>query len=185
MTFAPANTQHTGINPALMPPVFPLRDPKAPLAFATPDREISRKRNKAVRDAQGHFRMRHNTITTSKGIPVDQGIAELVEMLWTIGFDTQFSCQGDTELFDPSGNLENNTDSAHIIFTNVEQGVKFAELSYGFLIYERPDLPWAGLMTVEMALPLAVGGIRSVVRFNPAAIESLTTYWKTSLNASN
>lgn len=185
MTLTHADTQHSGINPELMPPVSPVRNPNAPLSYATPDPAIARRRSKAVRDAQGNFRGKHNTVITSRDIPVDRKIAELIEALWTIGFDTQFCCEGDTELFDPSGSLENTTDSAHIIFPNVEQGVKFAELSYGFLIRERPDLPWAGLMTVEMGLPIGVGNIRSVVRFNPGALESLTEYWKTSLNDSN
>lgn len=188
MTLATTDTQHSGIRPEVMPPVAPPRNPNAPLSYATLDPALARKRNKAVRDAQGHFRSKHDTVTTSRDITVDRGIADLIEALWTIGFETQFSCEGNADLFDPSGSLENHTDAAHIIFPDVEQGVKFAELSYRFLIHARPDLPWAGLMTVEMGLPLKtveMGTIRSVVRFNPDALESLTKYWKTSLNASH
>jgi hypothetical protein len=176
--------EYLGIETALMPPISPLRDiVEVPVDNTPPQhRNITKLRRAAVMRAKGHWREKHSTVMTSKSIPVDEEIAELVETLWTIGFETQFSCQGDVELFDETGSQENNTDSAHIIFPQIETAVLFMEYSYRYLIHARPDLPWASLVTLETMLPtLAIPSIRAIVRFNPAAIESLTEYWKTSI----
>lgn len=176
------------INPDLLPPKAPLRDiVKNPVVNSIePRTDIARKRKNASINPEGLWRRRHKTILTTRGVPVDQKIAELIETLWTIGFETLYSCEGDTDLYDENGDLENLTDAAHVIFPRVEDAVLFMERSYSFLIEYRPDLPWCYLMNLEMMLPTEdIRNIRAIVRFNPAALESLTAYWKTSLSAAH
>jgi hypothetical protein len=160
---------------------------KNPVIFTSQEnRNVAHKRRAAQRSAAGSWRKKHSTVLTSRSVPVDEKIAELIEVLWRIGFETQFSCEGDIELFDETGTLENLTDASHIVFPEVSQAVKFMEYSYRFLIHSRQDLPWANLMNLELMLPTKdIHNIRAIVRFNPAALESLTEYWMKSLVASH
>lgn len=188
MTLALTNYNHLGIAADLMPPIAPLRDVvKSPVTYTPQDRRnVARKRHLAQKSSSGLFRKRHNTILTSRSIPVDEKIAELIESLWAIGFETQFSCEGDIDLFDENGELENLNDAAHIIFPCVETAVVFMENSYRFLIHSHQHLPWSSLINLEPMLPTKeIHSIRAIVRFNPAALASLTEYWKTSLKVSN
>lgn len=172
----------------LMPTLAPVRDMVAnPVIYTTQEhRNVAHKRRAAQRSAGGAWRSRHSIVLTSRAIPVDEKISELLEVLWLIGFETQFSCEGDIDLFDESGTLENLTDAAHIVFPQVEQAVKFMEYSYRFLIHSRQDLPWSNLMNLELMLPTKdIHNVRAIVRFNPAALKSLTEYWKTSIVASH
>lgn len=172
----------------LMPPLAPIRDMvKNPVVYTDlENRNVARKRREAQRSASGAWRKRHTTVLTSRLVPVDEKIAELIETLWLIGFETQFSCEGDIDLFDETGTLENLTDAAHIVFPQVSEAVKFMEYSYRFLIHSRQDLPWAHLMNLELMLPTKdIHNVRAIVRFNPAALESLTEYWKQSLAVSH
>lgn len=180
------NYEHLGINSELMPPIAPLRDlVKNPVTYTAPEyRNVAQKRRVAQRNSDGLWRAKHTTTLTSKSIPVDSKIAELVESLWAIGFETQFSCEGDIDLFDENGDLENMTDASHIIFPRIETAVLFMERSYQFLIQSRPDLPWANLVHLEPMMPTKdIHSLRAIVRFNPAAMESLTAYWKTPLTS--
>lgn len=171
----------------LMPPLAPVRDMvQNPVIYTTQEpRNVAHKRRAAQRSAAGSWRNRHATVLTSKSIPVDEKISELIEALWLIGFETQFSCEGDIDLFDESGTLENLNDASHIVFPQVSQATKFMEYSYRFLIQERQDLPWSNLMNLELMLPTKdIHNVRAIVRFNPAALPALTEYWKKSLAVS-
>lgn len=172
----------------LMPPLAPIRDiVEQPVIYKDRGRrDVAHKRREAQRNAAGLWRQKHSTVLTSRLVPVDEKIAELIETLWLIGFETQFSCEGDTDLFDESGSLENHTDAAHIVFPEVSEAVKFMEYSYRFLIHAHQNLPWANLMTLELMLPTKdIHNVRAIVRFNPAALEPLTEYWKKSLAVSH
>jgi hypothetical protein len=186
MTLTLTEYDHLGINSELMPPVAPLRDMvKTPVVYSAPEyRNVAKKRRAAQNNTDGLWRPKHTTKMTSRSIPVDEKIASLIEILWAIGFETQFSCEGDVDLFDETGSLENLTDASHIVFPRTETAVIFMEYSYRFLIDARPDLPWANLVNLELMLPTKdIHNIRAIVRFNPAALKSLTEYWKTSLIA--
>jgi hypothetical protein len=181
MTLSMTNYDHLGITSELMPSLAPLRDVVSnPVVFSVPEyRNVAQKRRAAQRNAAGLWRPKHKTVLTSKSIPVDEKIAELIETLWLIGFETQFSCEGDIDLFDENGGLENLTDASHIIFPRTETAILFMEYSYRFLIHARQDLPWANLVNLELMMPTKdIHNIRAIVRFNPAALESLTEYWK-------
>lgn len=167
----------------LMPPLAPIRDMvEHPVVYTPSDnRDVARRRREAQRSAAGLWRPKHTTVMTSRLVPVDEKISELIETLWLIGFETQFSCEGSIDLFDESGSLENLTDAAHIVFPQVSEAVKFMEYSYRFLIHSHQDLPWAHLMNLELMLPTKdIHNVRAIVRFNPAALEPLTEYWKKS-----
>lgn len=171
-----------------MPLLAPVRDMvENPIIYTYQEsRDVAHKRRMAQRNSDGLWRKRHKTVLTSRSIPVDEKIAELVETLWSIGFETQFSCEGDVELFDETGSLENLTDAAHIIFPKISEAAKFMEYSYRFLTQSHQELPWAYLMNLELMLPTKdIHNIRAIVRFNPAALKPLTEYWKTSITTAH
>lgn len=178
--------ERLGIKSELLPKISPVRDMVKNPVTSSPIGvgDTAQKRRSAQRSAKGKWRESHNTTMTSRAIPVDSRIAPLVETLWKIGIETQFSCEGNKELFDESGSLENMTDASHIVFPNLETAIIFMERSYQFLIYSRPDLYWANLVHLEPMLPTKdIQNVRAIVRFNPKAMSSLTEYWKSSLNA--
>lgn len=186
MNHTKTSYEHLGINSDLLPMMSPVRDMvKNPVTTAPIGvRDIAQKRRIAQRNSKGRWREPHNTIMTSKSVPVDSRIAPLIEALWKIGIETQFSCEGNLELFDESGTLENMTDASHIVFPKMETAIIFMERSYQFLIHSRPDLQWSNLVNLEPMLPTKdIHNVRAIVRFNPAAMASLTAYWKSSLTS--
>jgi hypothetical protein len=64
----------------------------------------------------------HRQVTASNGVEVDEGIAELLEALWSHGMVTEFSCQGE------HGKL------AHICFARTADARRFMQGPGEFLI---------------------------------------------------
>lgn len=61
----------------------------------------------------GHMYPRHMQVEASRAT-VDEGIRDLLELVWANGFDTQFSCQGRT-----------SNQNAYIVFDTFEQAARF------------------------------------------------------------
>lgn len=55
----------------------------------------------------------HRQVPTSRGVDVDEDIRALLEALWAVGLDTEFSCQGER------GGL------AHVCFSNAAHARRF------------------------------------------------------------
>jgi hypothetical protein len=64
----------------------------------------------------------HRQVTASNGVEVDEGIRDLLEVLWRGGMATEFSCQGQ------HGEL------AYICFTRAADARRFMEAPGDFLI---------------------------------------------------
>ena len=64
----------------------------------------------------------HRQVMASNGVEVDEGIAELLEALWSRGMVTEFSCQGE------HGEL------AHICFARAADAHRFISAPGEFLI---------------------------------------------------
>jgi hypothetical protein len=81
---------------------------------------------RAARREQGELVMgvatAHRQVTASNGVEVDEGIAELLEALWSRGMATEFSCQGD------HGKL------AHICFAGAADARHFMDAPGEFLL---------------------------------------------------
>lgn len=60
------------------------------------------------------FRPAHRQVCTSIGVEVDEGIRDLLEVLWAHGMGTEFSCQG------------NAAGTAHICFARISDAMRFA-----------------------------------------------------------
>lgn len=72
----------------------------------------------------------HRQVTASNGVKVDEGIAELLEALWSHGMVTEFSCQGE------HGRL------AHICFARTADARRFMQAPGEFLITVGESRAW-------------------------------------------
>jgi len=62
----------------------------------------------------------HPQVTTSRDILVDELLVDLLEGLWVLGLDTQFSCQGVTE--DSARYEPGFRSDTYVSFANVDDG---------------------------------------------------------------
>lgn len=108
-----------------------------------------------------------------RDIEVDEQIASLLSVLWNLGFETRFSCQGHLEHY--VGHLVGTHDAhAYIAFVDLEQGAKFMTETIDLLGY----VPWAeGPMACVPMVPTEDGVIHSAVRFPPGLLEDITRVW--------
>jgi hypothetical protein len=121
---------------------------------------------------------RHATVMSSREIPVDSNIVELIEALWDCGFETQFSCEGDVEGFDSSNTLDNGQWGAHVVFPNLIHAGEFLETSYNHLTNFHPEFAWHSVMSLRpMMAHDYPAHVRAIVVFNPAALPVLTEFW--------
>ena len=72
----------------------------------------------------------HRQVVAVNGVEVDEGIRDLLEVLWSRGMLTEFSCQGDHEKL------------AHICFSRVVDAHRFMGAPGDFLITEGESRAW-------------------------------------------
>ena len=72
----------------------------------------------------------HRQVTASNGVDVDAGIRDLLEVLWSRGMVTEFSCQGDHD------------ELAHICFARGADARRFIEAPGKFLITVGESCAW-------------------------------------------
>lgn len=65
-------------------------------------------------------------------IYVDEGISELLETLWALGYLTTFSCSGGKST-NPAKPLEDKTQRGYIYFETVEMAASFMKTAVAFL----------------------------------------------------
>jgi hypothetical protein len=98
----------------------------------------------------------HRQVTASNGVPVDEGIRDLLEVLWSRGMVTEFSCQGDRD------------EQAHICFARAADAWRFVEAPGDFVITVGESRAWVdfsadriGELTQYWATGLSVYSARS------------------------
>lgn len=64
--------------------------------------------------------------TELEGIEVDVLMAPLLRAMWSLGLDTQYSCQGDPDRYFPHDPLFNQS-RTQIVFADFDQACKFAK----------------------------------------------------------
>ena len=125
----------------------------------------------------------HHEVEIS-GIMVDEGIRDLLLALWKLGLQTQFSCQGHPDRFNPySENMGEY--AAQILFANMEHGFKFVKKSLELLNInpEADDYLERSLFhTGGFDIRISDGmwpdpTFRADVRFSPLIIPELTRLW--------
>lgn len=111
--------------------------------------------------------------TTLNGIEVDEKIAPLLNALWNLGFETHFSCEGDSRDYIAD---EVGTDDAlaYIAFATLEQSVRF--ITTTVILLDR--VPWEDgrLMCGPMA-PQEDEVIRGSAHFPPSLLNDITRAW--------
>lgn len=109
------------------------------------------------------------------GVEVDERLAPLLHAMWTLGLDTQFSCQGDPDRYVP--NHPGSWDaSAQIFFADIDQAIKFVKKSKEFLDH-LAIFPEGGFR-VDVADGIGSPTLRGDLRFSPGLIDPLTAAWE-------
>jgi len=108
------------------------------------------------------------------GIDVDEGLAPLLSVLWRLGLETQYSCQGHPEEFVPH-HPNSWAASAQIFFTDAEKGLKFIRKSMELL---EPHARFhEGGFQMQVADGIDTHVPRGDVRFAPTLIAPLIDAW--------
>lgn len=109
------------------------------------------------------------------GVDVDAGMTGLLEALWRLDVDTQFSCQGhpDRYIVEEPGTHDA---AAHVVFADVAQAFKFVTKTVELLGYT----PWHdGVIVLTVMAPIDSEATRARVAFPPALLEEVTSAWVT------
>lgn len=124
---------------------------------------------------------------TLHGKQVDEGLADLLNVLWRNGYQTRYSCQGGPGGRDSGENL----DRAYILFDGFNQALRFYSETVSMLVDAVPsyfDLTLTERIAngynilsdtrlrLEAADPTG-DGVRGVVDFRPACRKHLTQLW--------
>lgn len=109
------------------------------------------------------------------GVEVDERLAPLLHTMWTLGLDTQFSCQGDPDRYVP--NHPGSWDaSAQIFFADVDEAIKFVKKSKDLLGHL--TIFTEGGFRVDVADGVGSPTLRGDLRFSPELIAPLTSAWE-------
>lgn len=118
---------------------------------------------------KGRLWLSHPQVEVAPGIWVDEGMAELVPMLWKAGFETQFSCQG--------GNENSRDGRAQLLFIEADDAYEIARLmmSDGIGDSGRRQMTMDMVISMDLATPYRSGGRpRGVLWFPHTAIGRVT-----------
>lgn len=116
----------------------------------------------AQRDSD-HLQIR---LWTPEGVEihVDAGLAELIALVWSIGFDTRYSCQGKPEM-----TTWRNGQTGYIYFTSNKFGKQFSKIvekyvpenlqqyNYG---EDDDDLDWSTIYFHSSMIPALVDAVK-------------------------
>lgn len=107
----------------------------------------------------------------AEGIEVDEGMRDLLVALWKLGLDTQFSCQGEPDLFNPRASRDH---AAQIVFASTTDAHRFVKKSaemFGTELYDDGGLSLATMLPMDSEVP------RAAVTFSPRLLSDLTDLW--------
>jgi hypothetical protein len=107
------------------------------------------------------------------GIEVDQLMAPLLQALWDLGLETQFSCQGDPEHYTAHEPLL-NFNRAQIVFADFEQACKFVRKTMELL--DSAAFSEGGIDITTMD-PVDGTSFRASVWFPPQLLAKITRLW--------
>ncbi|WP_156401750.1 hypothetical protein [Agromyces sp. Soil535] len=129
-----------------------------------------------IPDRQPHVGFDGHPQVELYGIEVDEGLAPLLDVLWRLGLDTQYSCQGHPDHYLP--NHPSSWEAAtQIFFTDVDQALKFVKKSMELL---GPHAAYhEGGFRISVASGIDSPVLRGDVRFSPTLIEPLLSSWTT------
>lgn len=108
------------------------------------------------------------------GVEVDEGIAPLLEVLWRLGLETQFSCQGDPDYFVPNHPHAWGS-AAQIIFETVPEAEKFVRKSIEIL--DSDGYHEGGWIIKIMSGIWGSEELRAEVIFSPTLLPELVRAW--------
>lgn len=107
------------------------------------------------------------------GVAVDEGMATLLDALWKLDLDTQYSCQGHPERYIAHEPATHDWD-AHIVFGDTDQATKFLNKTIDLLGY----VPFReGSMSLQPMPPVKDEVTRASVGWPPALLEEITSAW--------
>jgi hypothetical protein len=109
----------------------------------------------------------------TRGIEVDEHMAPLLNALWDLGLDTQFSCQGDERYFIPHEALLQQSRS-QIVFADFDDACKFARKTIELL---ESTLQFEGGIEITAMAPIDGGPNRAAVWFPPQLLKRITKVW--------
>jgi len=107
------------------------------------------------------------------GIEVDQLMAPLLQALWDLGLETQFSCQGEPEHYIAHEPLL-NFNRAQIVFADFEQACKFVRKTMELL--DSAAFSEGGIDITTMD-PVDGTSFRASVWFPPQLLTEITRLW--------
>jgi hypothetical protein len=129
----------------------------------------------------------HRQIQSSRGVLIDEGIAELVEAVWRVGIDTSHSCQGGQAVNFEGDRWRDDDVRAYILFPTVDDALSFMRRS-------ATQLGWTDHIVHELQMALAQpvseldgrpvlslfdsDAIRATVRWPIGYTYALTDAWK-------
>lgn len=108
------------------------------------------------------------------GIEVDEGMRDLLVVLWKLGLETQFSCQGEPDSFTPNQPYSGNC-AAHIVFADIADAYKF--LTRTLELLDTPLHHEGGLSLHTMTRMYPDTRERASVDFSPALLPRITQAW--------
>ena len=108
------------------------------------------------------------------GVEVDAGMASLLDALWGLGIETQFSCQGDPDRY-IRHQATSSVHDAHIVFADLDVAIRFMWRTIDLLGYVPFKDGWMELT------PMQAYGVESPVRgrvgWPPVLHDEITRLW--------
>lgn len=108
------------------------------------------------------------------GVEVDVEMASLLEVLWRLGLETQFSCQGDPERY-IRHQATSSVHDAHIVFADLGVAIRFMRRTIDLLGYVPFKDGWMELTPMQ-----AYGGegpVRGRVGWPPVLHDEIRRLW--------
>lgn len=113
----------------------------------------------------------HGQVTTSRDILVDAGMAPLLESLWSLGLETQFSCECSV---DHCASHDTENGDVQVLFGSLDHATRF--LGMLCLALELSDFPLHGARLTPLS-PWRGPDVRGDVRFPCTALPAVTRYF--------
>lgn len=104
------------------------------------------------------------------GIEIDEKIAPLIGMLWSLGLETQYSCESLSDSCECCGKISNGR--TQILFWKLSHAAFFSEMTRARL--NDTDDVFQSMLCME---PMPGDKSRWSVRFDPSFIDPITEIW--------